>query len=405
MIRKVAFWASLVLIFIIPWEDSVKISSIGSLARLIGFGVAGLWVLTIVSEGRIRKFHLFHAFVLLFFLINIVSYLWSANIDRTYARVITYAQLFPLVLIFWELYQTPSDLKAALQAYILGGFVAIGDTILNYINGVSSVSYEARYTATGVNAVDLVVLLLLGLPLAWHLFVTTDKKKLIQKIINLAYIPLAIFAALLTGSRTSLFAVIPAIIFIFWPKRINIGKLLQSFIILIVLLWAILTLMPASVLTRLATAFSSISAGDLGSRVPLWYAAISLFLAHPILGYGSGTLYLTIGTAAHNILLSILAETGLVGFIIFLIILVIVFNEAVRLSKSYSGVWVAIFFVFMIGTSLLSWETKKATWLFLSFPIIAGNLIRDPTQPPKAELGSGEEKIQKSLDNKGSEDR
>jgi hypothetical protein len=118
--RKITFWLSLVLIFIVPWEDMVTINAVGSLTRLIGLVVAGFWFITILSEGRFRKPHVFHAFALLFFLWNAVSYVWSIDIDRTIARIITYGQIFLLLLIVWEFFRKPGDLLSGLQAYVLG---------------------------------------------------------------------------------------------------------------------------------------------------------------------------------------------------------------------------------------------------------------------------------------------
>ena len=211
--RKLTFWLSLIMIFIIPWEDSITIAAIGSLARLFGVVVAGFWLMTVLSEGQFRKPHLFHGLVLMFFLWNLVSYIWTADATRTIERIKTYGQIFLLLLIVWELYRKPSDLKAGLQAYVLGSYVCIGSSLFNYIHGTVAERFEVRFSATGVNAVDLALLLSLSIPIAWHLFLQADRKKnRLLKIINIVYIPLAFFAILLTGSRTSLFALIPAII-------------------------------------------------------------------------------------------------------------------------------------------------------------------------------------------------
>jgi O-antigen ligase len=399
--RKITYLFSLILVFVIPWEDSITISTLGSLARLIGLGVAGLWFWTILSEGHFRKFHLFHAFVLAFFVLNIISYLWSLNTAHTIERIKTYSQIFLLILILWELYQKPADLRAGLQAYIFGAFVAIASTISNYISGATAVAYETRYSATGINAVDLALLLSLGLPLAWHLFITADKKKnLILRLINLSYLPLAIFATFLTGSRTGLFAIIPAIIFVFWPKRANFGRLVQSFIVLVILLLVLWSLIPVGTISRLDTVVASISSADFGSRGFLWREAFTLFLAHPILGNGSGSVTVTIGSEAHNIFISILAETGLIGIILFLSIIAIVFNEIIKLPKGYSGLWLAVIFIMLIGTSLLSWEFRKVTWVLLSFAIIQGSFIPEQAQSQKVESGTSKAIIQRPYDSK-----
>jgi O-antigen ligase len=406
--RKIAFWLSLVLIFILPWEDSVSINTTGSpdqaasLAKYIGFGVAGFWFWTILLEGRFRKFHLFHAFVLFFFLLNITSYLWSPDTYSTSFKVKTYAQILLLVLIFWELYQKPSEVKAGLQAYVFGGYVLIGSTILNYVNGIAAVNYEARFSATGVNAVELAVLLLLGLPFAWHLFSTADKQKgLLLRIINLAYLPLSIFAAFLTGSRTGLFAVVPALIFISWPKKANMGRLLQNFLILLVLLVVVWSFIPSSVTARLDTASASIGSADLGKRVPLWFEALKVFIEHPILGNGSGTLPGKIGSEAHNTPFSILGETGLAGFFLFVSVLLIVFNKIIKMPGEYKGLWLATLCIWVIGSSLLTWEYKKVTWILLSLAVINSSCIHEQIRLQKDKLEFSRAKTRQSLDGAG----
>jgi len=370
-LRKLTYWLSLVLIFTIPWEDSLSIPALGSFTKLLGLVVAGFWFLTILTEGRFRKPHLFHAFVLLFFLWNVFSYMWSVDVSGTIQRILTYGQIFVLMLIIWELFQKPADVIAGLQAYVFGSFVCIASSISNYLSGTVAENYEVRYSATGVNAVDLALFLLLGLPVAWHLFTHfNNKKTFILKVLDLFYIPLAIFSILLTASRTSLFAIIPAIIFILWPKRIDIGRFILVFIFLVVSVMVIWVVLPAGVVERLDTASTSISTGDIGGRVILWKEAITVFLSHPLFGSGSGALPAIIGGLAHETFLSVLAETGLIGFGLFLCILAIVLNQAVRLPKGYSGLWLSSFFVWFIGVLSLSFEFRKVTWLFFSFVII-----------------------------------
>src|SRR5512136_2264608 len=129
--RKITLWLSLVMIFTIPWEDVILLGGSGltSLSKVIGYIVAGCWGLTILSEGRFRKFHIFHAFVLLFILWNVLSYIWTVDAAWTIFRIKTLGQMFLLTLIVWELYKKPSDLTAALQAYVLGSYVCIASSI------------------------------------------------------------------------------------------------------------------------------------------------------------------------------------------------------------------------------------------------------------------------------------
>lgn len=376
--RKITFWLSLLMIFIIPWEDTLSITAIGSLSRLIGLIVAGFWFITILTEGRARKPHPFHALVLLFFLWNALSYFWSQDIPGTIVRLTTYGQIFLMLLIIWEIYKKPTDLIGGLQAYVLGSYVCIASSVYNYLHGRVAVPFEVRYSATGINAVDLSLLLLLGIPLAWHLFLQLDKKKYsFLRFIDILYIPLAVFAIFLTGSRTSLFAIIPAIIFIFWPNRLDIGRYILISIFLAISLLVVRSILPAAVIQRLATASSSISSADIGGRVSLWNDTTALFISHPLLGVGGGALDAVIHSAAHETFLSILGETGLIGIALFASILALVLNQAARLLKGYSGLWFSVFFIWAIGVLSLSWESKKVTWLILIFVIIEGVAMQE----------------------------
>jgi O-antigen ligase len=131
------------------------------------------------------------------------------------------------------------------------------------------------------------------------------------------------------------------------------------------------------VVSRLGTLGSSIEARDLGGRFELWMEALQVFSAHPISGLGSGALDSAIGSAAHNTFISVLAETGVIGFILFLLILAIVIFQAVNVPNGNAGLWIAIFLTWAIGVFSLSWEFRKLTWLFLSFIVIEGNFTYD----------------------------
>lgn len=373
--RRITFWLAVILIFIVPWEDSLSVTTLGSLARVMGLVVAVFWMATMLLEGRFRKPHLFHVLVLLFFLWNFISLFWSLDTESTIQRIKTYSQIFFLMLIFWEVFQKPENLMTGLQAYIFGTYVLIASTLYNYIQGDVAVAYEGRYSATGVNAVDLALILIMGLPVAMQLFFAAgqSKKGTILKLINLAYIPLAIFSIILTGSRTSLIAVIPFGIYLVGTQQIKFDRKILVFGILLISLLALLPFIPQTVIARLGTLGASIEAGDLGGRVELWRQALLVFTKHPLLGIGSGTLDSAIGSAAHNTFVSVTTETGFIGAILFFTLLAVVFFQAMYIPNGNSGLWVAIFLTWVIGVSSLSWEFRKLTWLFLNFIVIEGS--------------------------------
>ena len=374
--RKITYILSLVLMFSLPWEDSISIPGLGSLARLMGFVVAGFWLGTILLEGKFRKLNLFHALVLLFLLWNFLSVFWSLDVEGTLQRIKTYSQIFLLMLIYWEVFQKPEELMAGLQAYIFGAYILVGSTIYNYLAGNVAVQYEGRYSATGVNANDVALILILGLPIGVSvalelLFVARRNiKGILLQVINFLYIPLSIFSIVLTGSRTSLIAIIPFIILMIGTQRIKVERKILIIVILLVSLLALFPFVPQTMINRLGTTGNSISEADLGGRVNLWREGIALLAKHSVLGIGGGAIDHTIGAAVHNTFISVATETGFIGLVFFLSILGLVVYKVVRLPTRTSGLWWAVFMTWMIGVLTLSWEFRKFTWIILSFVII-----------------------------------
>lgn len=375
--RRITYVLSLILIFMLPWEDSVSIPGWGSLVRILGFVVVALWFATVLVEGRFRRPHVFHLLVLLFLVWNLASVFWSRDIGKTLNRLLTYGQTFLLLLVLWEVFRTAGELTISLQAYIFGACVLVIGTIYDYANGIVAVAYEGRYSAPGINANDCALMLMLGLPLAMHLLLTSSPPgtSFVLRLVNLAYVPLAIFSAILTGSRTSLLAIIPFAIYLLALRQIRLQQKALILAILLVGLLLLLPFVPETVISRLGTLGTSISAGDIGGRVELWQESIGLLEDQPLLGIGSGTLPSAIGGAAHDTFVSIATETGFIGLTLFLFILGLVIYQAFRLPRGESGLWLAVLFTWVIGVLTLSWEFRKLTWIFPLFVIIAGSAV------------------------------
>jgi O-antigen ligase len=314
--------------------------------------------------------------VLLFFLWNFVTMFWSFDLESTIPRLQTYSQIFLLMLIYWDLFQKPEDLVSALQAYVLGAYVLIGSTIYNYATGNIAVQYEGRFSATGVNANDVALLLIIGipigLPMAMQLFFVAKKNigGTVLQAINLLYVPLSIFSIVLTGSRTSIIAIIPFSIFLVGTQRIKVEQKILFSVMLLLCLAVLLPFVPQSVISRIGTVGNSISEADLGGRVAMWRSSIVVLAQHPLLGVGSGAIDRTIGGAVHNTFISVVTETGFIGLGLFLCILGLVVYRMATLPGRISPLWLTIFLTWLIGIVSLSWEFRKLTWIILSFIII-----------------------------------
>lgn len=381
IIRRIAVLFSLVLIFSIPWENAITLGGLGTLARAAGIFAAATWLGSILVTGKIRRLHPFHFLVFLFTLWNILSLYWTADARETNVRIISYIQLALLAWILWDLFTTSKTLTNAMQAYIFGGYAVIGATIYNYLTSQGISTYaENRFAGAGMDANDLALILILGMPVAWYLAgsLKAGIPGQILRMVDYAYIPCALFAAILTASRTALFAIVPVGIYILGTaNQLKPFVRILIVVVLIGVLFGLQLFIPQATFERLSTIPSSITTGDLGGRVPLWRASIREFFEHPWIGVGSGALAspFQLGTYAHNTFLSILAELGVVGFIIFGVLLAVVLREAIFQPKGLSRLWLAVLAVWVIGVFTLSWEFRKPTWLFLSLIVISSNLL------------------------------
>jgi O-antigen ligase len=378
--RTIAIGLALVMIFMIPWEDAITISAVGSLTRVTGFALAGFWLLTVLVRGRVRKFRAFHLAVFLFVVWNVTSIFWTLGPEQTTYRIKTYAQLFIMALALWDLFDTPGAFKSGLQAYVLGGWVAVISTLSNWLSGREFRLYSGgRYSATGVNPGDLVLLLTLGLPIAWYLASVAGQgaRGRAARLANYAYVPASLFAIALSGARMALFAVVPALLYILaTTARLKLGMKALIFCSLIAGVVAVPTLLPESSLGRLSSTGSSIQEGDLGGRVVLWRASLVELSRHPLLGIGSGAFPAVAEAHAvvHNTFLSVLAELGIIGFGFFALVLLATLYNALRQPPEQARLWVAILLIWAIGVFAQTWEQTKATWLFFGLVVVSANL-------------------------------
>ncbi len=385
MIRKIAQVFVILFFFSIPCENILTIGKIGSLSRLVGLGAAAIWLISIGVEKKFRKFSLFHVMTFIFFIFGVTSIFWTVDYDLTFIRLKTYVQLLIQIWMIWDLITTEKIFRISLLSYLLGTLLVIIDLINNFISGQLISEWDVgRYSGGGQNAVELSLILSLCVPIAWYLAITEKSTKIgkIIKVICFSYVPLAIFSIILTASRTGILSLIPCIFYILLTLnklKPGIRTLIFFFSMILIIVGQIL--IPKQTIERLSTFGTSITAGDLGGRTSLWKQGFQIFIENPLLGIGSNGTSSTdqIGAVAHNTFISILAETGFVGFIVFVLLIISIVIQVKRMTLLSPNIWVFVLLIWLIGVQTLTWEYTKSTWFFFSMIVIAANLV-DNTQ-------------------------
>lgn len=121
--------------------------------------------------------------------------------------------------------------------------------------------------------------------------------------------------------------------------------------------------------------------GGLGTRPELWHGAIAMWRAHPLLGVGPGNYELEIAafapgvrTHANNYYLQALSEQGLVGLLLFLLVLVttviVLYDQPDALRAGVLAIVIALAFHQLVDGLLLYPKVGDVYWLLVGIAAI-----------------------------------
>jgi len=370
--RKIAFFLLVVFVFSVPSEQVWILPLIGTPSRVVGALAIGAGLLAMFVQGQTRKPGAQLWFTTLFVICNLMSLLWTMNVDVTVERAMTYFQLLPIVWLVWEFGRGRDEHDVLLAAFCVGALLALYSQFMNFAAGIQWMGAgptEARYSATNTDPNELGVTLAVCIPMVWYFFVTRRGS---FRVVGLALIPLALIGILMTSSRGASLGALTAMTVVAVVGRGSAMQRSVSFVA-VVLLAAIaaIAVVPSAAWTRIFTVGTELQSGTFSGRTLIWDAGVDAFLQHPLLGVGSGAFGVAVESmvgsrASHNVPLAILVEQGLVGFAIFTAMIGIAAWQIVRLPTHVRGVWTVIGLTWLIGAMSLSLQHTKVTWLLLA---------------------------------------
>jgi O-antigen ligase len=385
--KKFAFVALWLLVLTIPFENALTLPGVGSLSRLVGLIAIAAGICSVAAGGRIRRPAAFHLGAIAFALWAALTLFWTVDAAASATRAWTYLQVVAVALLIWQLAPDEPRQQQLMGAYVCGAYVSVVWMIVNAITGADAFAvtgkagyeYAQRYVIIGTDPNDLGLSLALAVPLAWYLSTTTTSRA-VRNACQL-YAPAALAAIALTASRGSLIALAVALLIIpFTIKRLSGRRIAAIAAATAVAVYATFILIPPAVLARLATIGDEISSGSFSSRGDIWATGLDAFTHHPFLGHGTGAFAEAVFGAsngsvdqvAHNALLSVLVEHGLVGLLVLLIALTFAVLPVLRMKPLARALWIVTLLTLLTGSSALSWEYRKPTWFFLGLLVAHG---------------------------------
>lgn len=372
--RRAARGLVLAMVFTIPWENTLEFPGAGTVSKLVGLAAAAVWLVQAAAERRVRKPHPFIGALLLFTIWSGLTTVWSIDPSRSAGGFLTNVQIFLWLFIMWDVFGTRTDIRRALQAYVLGAYVSILGILANFAAGRTT-AYD-RYGAAGFQVDAIALVMAIGIPAAWFLAAGPPARhsRRIWALVNYAYLPLASLALVLTGTRGAAVASIPTAVFLAWSlARNGPSRFLAGTLLLVVTVAGIAVIAPPGLLARIASTTGEISQlNDLNGRIEIWRESLGAWREAPILGVGNDAHRAAIpaGKVAHNLFLSVLVETGLVGVVLFANVIRHVLRSVPRHRGWETWFWGAELAVLGLGSLSLSTEDAKSLWLFLALVVI-----------------------------------
>ena len=363
--RRIAFFFLLLFAASVPLEAIGHLGPLGSTARVAGIAAAASGAYALCTDLRARPanrtFFVFGAFVVWIAL----SYFWSGDPSKTFARASTCLQLLLLAWLIWQEARSTRACVALMKAYIAGAAVACADAIITHHPAHNGV---ARFSIGDPN--DFGVVVVIAMVMAYHVAMTSSSGR--TKLVCAWFLPLGALAIFMTASRTAVVALLAATLVMLFDRR-NLGARRVATIAVMTAVMALVVMhnVSQSQLDRIATTQSEVTGGSLDQRTTQWSISLRTFGDHPILGVGAGTFRdvsqraTGVSSPAHSAFLGVLADTGAPGLLLFLGVLLTLLPGLGQLTGNTRRAWIAIGLIWLMGAFTLSWEHRKITWFLL----------------------------------------
>jgi O-antigen ligase len=394
LLQATAYGFLWVFVFVMPWENAVTLPGFGTLSRAFGLVAFLLGLLAVLESKNLRGPSIGHVLMMLFVAWSGSTYFWTFDPAHTRIAAVSFVQLLAMVWLIWQFAQSPKRQFLLLRAFVLGTLVSSGAILVSFwtSSGTEAGAYYGRYTGLGFNPGDIALILALSLPISMYLL-WCDRDFRFRVGLYGVHLLLTSIGILLAASRGALLAsfgatlMLPALY-----QRLTRGQRMAVLgAVTICGVGAVLTV-PQTSWSRLGTISSEVRSGTLNERTMIWQAGWVVFGESPFLGVGTGAfapaIQHNLGMAfqsagapfespsyaqlvAHNTYISVLVEEGVIGFAIFLGILLTLLLEAWGFRGIDRMFWLSLLTTWGIGASGLTWEDRKPSWFIFGLLLAA----------------------------------
>lgn len=236
--------------------------------------------------------------------------------------------------------------------------LAIGAT-LQYTDAVffDSMFFDqlayGRASPFGINPNNLGNSLVLGIPIVFLFSIKTSYGLGKIRYLNYVFLLLSVAAVVLSGSRGAIVSlgVVSVYLYLYAVATSGIKRAIALVVIGVISVITAIFFAPTVLVERVSTIQSILSSFDpnnirswvasIDNRGYLWISAFESFKQNPLLGVGAGNIRI-IGNTAHSVYILMLVELGIVGFAIYMLLILLTLRVCVYHRDYFSlGILVA----------------------------------------------------------------
>lgn len=362
------YWAALGFFLTLPLENTLMIGD-GTISKYAGALVILVGATHVLFSRRLR-FHNFYSFVFLLFIWLLLTVLWSIDSTGSLSRYTTLVQLGFLSLALHQVVSLFTT-RVFLFAYLIGSSVAAANNGVNYLTNLGNIT--RRFTSSGFNLNDFAIYILIAIPIAIY-FAFDKASSRIERFVGLIFIPIGFATVILTGSRAGYIGLVLTVFYaIASITRNRRGSVIVTLPIILALSLYAISFVPTGTLNRIQGTASELTEGTLGSRTPIWQAGLLIFESKPLQGAGIGafpkatSLYLDgREMAPHSLFVGSLTETGLPGFILWILLLGVIVLFIGQNNADERLLYLFMFSMLLIAFASLNFEWRKLPWAFFA---------------------------------------
>jgi O-antigen ligase len=301
---------------------------------------------------------------------------WSLDQEPDFGTVTRMGLGLIFAILIWEFAVTYRQQLWPLRSLLIGMLVPLYMMFASFL-GAYHMEWEnetVQFTGGGHDQNYIAMMFANGIVVAVY-FATSPGLDRRLPLVYWRFSALAAIAAMLTGSRSGFVCLVLAAIFAALLVGLSRRRMIQSACVLglILFVFAMSRYVVPMALQARATDFS-LESGGLATRLAYWQRGLTVsFPQNPLAGIGAGG-YAPVTTAltgtktatAHNNIILVLVELGIVGLLIYLGMLYSTFRGVWSLPRREKILWSGILLIWFVESMAISSLTDKLAWFLLA---------------------------------------